>query len=79
VDDLADGGPNPWSVVHPALRAVFGDKTLAAIAEARPATLSALRAIKVGPARRCHRTAVNKLRRQVQGFKIASDAVASNI
>jgi len=27
---------------------VFGNKTLAAIAEARPATLAALRAIKVG-------------------------------
>ena len=31
-----------------ALRAVFDNKTLAAIAEARPATLVALGAIKVG-------------------------------
>ena len=33
-----------------ALRAVFDNKTLAAIAEARPATLVALGAIKVGHA-----------------------------
>jgi len=43
-----DGGANQSSVAHQALHAVFDNKTLAAIAEARPATLAALGAIKVG-------------------------------